>query len=607
MVQESSQPSMNSKIEIYNSRKIEFLKIAEALRRKHFQYSIIRLVIFIAGITAMILTFNYSIIFFIAIIILTIAGFGFCLFSQFKLEKEKKHHEALADINKNEVNTIINGSNSYYNGQHYEVDYHPYSLDLDIFGNFSLYRSLNRCKTYDGLLHLSNWISKLQALPDIHARQEAVKELTPDLTFRQELAAHLYCVSGQEESNPVTSIKKGFESNFEYANQPWITFYRMILPLIWLAIGIFSYFYSGWGYSLFLIFALLNFVLSVRYAKETNEIQTKISSSLNALGKYTEVLELIYSKNWNSKYLNELLRSEQKTTQVEALKQLKRLIDLLDYRLHMIPSIILNVGLLWDTRIVAKIGKWKENNDHFVAKMFETIGQAEAISSLATWAFNYEHYSYPDISKGEFNIKGSEMLHPLMNSNEAVPNDFSILQEHNISIITGSNMSGKSTLLRTLGLNMVLAYSGTKVAASEMTIPLVQIFTYMRIKDALEESVSTFKAELNRVNQILQLISQDSPSLILIDEMLRGTNSKDKLKGSIAMVKKLIESQSHAVIATHDIQLTEMAEEYPKNIKNYFFDISFQDGELEFDYRIKEGICDTFNASFLLQKMGLSI
>jgi len=167
-------------------------------------------------------------------------------------------------------------------------------------------------------------------------------------------------------------------------------------------------------------------------------------------------------------------------------------------------------------------------------------------------------------------------------------------------------MSGKSTMLRTLGLNMILAYAGTRVAASELEIPIVQLITYMRIKDALEESVSTFKAELNRVQQILELIKSDDQVFILIDEMLRGTNSKDKLKGSIAFVNRILEEQSHAVIATHDIQLTEMAKVHPNHIKNYFFDITFHDQELEFDYKIKEGICDTFNASFLLAQMGLT-
>jgi DNA mismatch repair ATPase MutS len=168
-------------------------------------------------------------------------------------------------------------------------------------------------------------------------------------------------------------------------------------------------------------------------------------------------------------------------------------------------------------------------------------------------------------------------------------------------------MSGKSTFLRTLGINMILSYSGTKVAADKFMTSLVQVVTYMRIKDVLEENVSTFKAELNRVKMMLDLLRSHTRCLFLIDEMLRGTNSKDKLEGSIAITKEILEYEGYAIIATHDLKLAEYGDGFPNEVNNFYFDISFEGKDLKFDYKIKEGICTSFNASFLLNQLGLDV
>ena len=183
-------------------------------------------------------------------------------------------------------------------------------------------------------------------------------------------------------------------------------------------------------------------------------------------------------------------------------------------------------------------------------------------------------------------------------------NSFELKPKDKVIIITGSNMSGKSTLLRTIGLNMILGYTGAKVAASYLSIPIVRIVTYMRIKDALEENVSTFKAELNRIKMILTVLEENNDAFILIDEMLRGTNSKDKLNGSIGITKKLLESNAYSMIATHDIKLAELGNEDDR-IANYYFDIDYKNGDLVFDYKVKSGICENFNASFLLGQLGI--
>ena len=228
----------------------------------------------------------------------------------------------------------------------------------------------------------------------------------------------------------------------------------------------------------------------------------------------------------------------------------------------------------------------------------------ECLSSLATWSFNHPQYNYPNIHDQYLQIETEGIEHPLIPDNQNVSNDFTLRPADKVSIITGSNMSGKSTFLRTLAINMVLGYTGTKTAASSLSMPIVNIVTYMRIKDALEENVSTFKAELNRISMILEVLKTDKTAFIFIDEMLRGTNSKDKLNGSIGITKKLLSSDTYAMIATHDIKLAELGEK-DDNIANYFFDIDYKNGDLVFDYKLKEGICENFNASFLLGQLGI--
>jgi DNA mismatch repair ATPase MutS len=273
----------------------------------------------------------------------------------------------------------------------------------------------------------------------------------------------------------------------------------------------------------------------------------------------------------------------------------------------MFMGAVLNVFFLWDIRIIYMITQWQDLNQHTITKVFDLIGKMEALSSLSTWSFNHDHFAYPTFSEDTFELSTQDMGHPLLDMNVNVHNDFQSTVQDHITIITGSNMSGKSTFLRTIGTNMVLAYAGTRVHARQLECSVVQIISYMRIKDALEESVSTFKAELNRIQMILEELANNKNCLILIDEMLRGTNSRDKLKGSIGITKKLMSMEAYVMIATHDIKLAEMGRKHTEQIKNYFFDIDFQDGDLKFDYKIKPGICENFNASFLIGQLGIDM
>ncbi len=235
------------------------------------------------------------------------------------------------------------------------------------------------------------------------------------------------------------------------------------------------------------------------------------------------------------------------------------------------------------------------------------MGEFEAISSFATLHFNHPGWSFPVFKEEHFYIDGQEIGHPLINSAKRVNNSVNIENKGRVMIVTGSNMAGKSTYLRSIGINTILAMAGSVVCATAFTLSPVQLLTSMRIADNLEESTSTFYAELKKLKTVIDKVNNNEKVFILLDEILRGTNSYDRHTGAVALTKQLIKQNAAAIIATHDVELAKLKEEYPNNILNYHFDVQVNKQELYFDYRLKEGICTSLNASILMKKIGIEL
>ncbi|WP_394331798.1 MutS-related protein [Mucilaginibacter mallensis] len=228
--------------------------------------------------------------------------------------------------------------------------------------------------------------------------------------------------------------------------------------------------------------------------------------------------------------------------------------------------------------------------------------------SLTSLHINYPEWAFPQIADGDgYTLTATELAHPLIYPNNRVDNDYELENAFHIDIITGSNMAGKSTFLRTIGINTVLALAGAPVCASRMGVSVITIISYMRIKDSLNESTSTFKAELDRLQMLLAAVETEPKIFFLIDEMLRGTNSVDKYLGSKAVIEQLIRKNAVGMVATHDLQIAHLEQKYPSYVRNYYFDIQVKDGEMLFDYKIKHGECKTFNASLLLKQIGIDV
>ncbi len=601
---------MNQRISEYQELIKKYTDLATSEGKRSFNLSLLRLAVLIATIAMVIVSLDRPLFLLIGIV-----GFGAILFvyivmQQQRADRAKRQAEMAVKINENEINCLEHFENQYSDGSEYDLPKHYYTGDLDVFGQPSLFGLINRCRTYDGHQYLSQWLSQIEDRKTIVERQTAVQELEPMVKWRQRLANHLYTLQ-DHSANPADLLESLLQQDVAWADKIWIRIWSILTPLLWIGIGVLYYFDGDIGYVTASALAIANIGIMLYYGGRVSDVQGHLSAAVVQLSEYSDSLQHIMRQDYQSDYINQDLQPLKNTSEdghpVSQLKELKGIIDRMDYRLNMIVGFLLNVFLLWDLRIIKQLGQWQSSNQDILHQVFGLIGKMEALSSLATWSYNHPEYQYAELSEASFELSGTEMGHPLLDRGHHVKNSFTKTAQDPITIITGSNMSGKSTFLRTVGVNMILAYAGTRVCASSLRTSVVQLISYMRIKDALEESVSTFKAELNRVEMILSQIRTGAPSLILIDEMLRGTNSKDKLKGSIGITKKLMESGAYAMIATHDIQLAELGRDYPDHIKNYYFDIDFEDGDLRFDYELKEGICENFNASYLISQLGIEM
>ena len=269
-------------------------------------------------------------------------------------------------------------------------------------------------------------------------------------------------------------------------------------------------------------------------------------------------------------------------------------------------AIFLNILVLWDIQWVSRLERWKKEHHSNLANWFVSLNEFDALISLSTLAYNKPDWTFPTIHENA-TLKGIELGHPLIPSKELISNDFMMPTNEHIKLVTGSNMAGKSTFLRTVAINIVLALSGSKVCAKEMSLPHLDVYTSMRTTDALHENTSSFYAELKRLKIILDAVDRKEQVYFLLDEILKGTNSKDRHTGSKALIEQLIKSGGAGIIATHDLELSILESKYDGNLENLCMEVEVNNDELTFDYKLKKGVSKSFNATTLMRNMGIKI
>jgi DNA mismatch repair ATPase MutS len=314
------------------------------------------------------------------------------------------------------------------------------------------------------------------------------------------------------------------------------------------------------------------------------------------------LLRVFNLEKYNSTHLRDL-SSITHEAEVKITK-LASLLTALDARLNFMTNIVVNGLLLYDLQCVYRLEKWREENGELLAGWLDALAEIEVTNSLSTYTFNHPHYAFPVFSETQ-HIKAEALGHPLLAESVCVSNNFRAGDPQSVLLITGANMAGKSTFLRTLGIAIVLAYNGAPVCAKSFSCSVMHLRTGMRTADSLKDQQSYFYAELNRLKSITEELRTKKPLLILLDEILKGTNSTDKQAGSMALVKQLIDQPCLALVATHDLALGVLEENFPQQVKNYHFEPTIENDELSFDYKLKEGIAEKMNATFLMKKMGI--
>jgi len=559
--------------------------------------------IFIAVVFLILLYFAFSTPYIFLLFILEIPvaiAFTILVLKHSSLYDQKIHLENLVKINQIEERSLAGDISGLDAGLEFIDPLHPYTHDLDIFGDGSLFQSINRCNTTQGKKYMAQRLSHSSFLPaEIDAQHQAVQELKSETDFRQHFQA-----SGME----INENSGDYQQLLHWVKQsPFIyssLFYKYILtilPLVTIGLVVAAFFSTAFR-PFAILLAISQWAILGLNLKKVNAFHESISQKKNILEKYARLLHYFQKENFSSPVLKEL-RSRAHEADVK-VKSLASLVSSLNARLNALTNLFVNSLFMYDLQYVYRLEKWKHQNAENLKMWLDVIRDTEVLCSLGTFAFNHPSFTYPEISS-TLNIKAVGLGHPLIQPDECIVNDVHIGRGQSVLIITGANMAGKSTFLRTIGVNLVLALTGAPVFAKEFSCPVINIRSGMRTADSLKDHQSYFYAELNRLKIIMDELRSDKPLFILLDEILKGTNSTDKQSGSIALVKQLIPHPCLALIATHDLALGELEKEYPDQIKNYCFEANIENDQLSFDYKLKRGLAQKMNATFLMRKMGI--
>lgn len=519
-----------------------------------------------------------------------------------RIQLDVSFYKALAKLNQDEADFLSGKPSVYADGKEYIDPHHPYSYDLDLFGAGGLFSYLNRCSTQFGKEALSRSLLH----PDtkqITARQDAIAELKEKLDFRQSLQAHGSLLDTREKE--MRQLKAWLVTPASSGNKVW-QFIAYLLPAI--STGTLIYYFvteEARALNLFYQLFVLNLVVAVAFSRKIM-VQLSVSTSVTKiLQQFAGQLKQIENEQFQSPLLKELQQrlSTGNETASGSISKLAALFNYLESVVNLVVSTVLNGLFIFHVHILFRLEKWKTVQGNKVIPWLDLLGEVEALNSFANLAYNNPDFCRPLVSDKE-TLVAKEMGHILIRPEKRISNSISFA-ENKFVILTGSNMSGKSTFLRTLGLNLVLARAGSNTCAKEFIFYPYSVHVSMRISDSLQDNESFFYAELKRLQAIIHELESGEKTFVILDEILRGTNSNDKHQGTVGLIHKLVNAGACGIIATHDLTVSDLHQTYPAYISNKCFESQIVGDELLFDYRLKDGVCTRLSASFLMAKMGI--
>jgi len=579
----------------YTSQIDSFQKQLKSIKKKLFASSMLRLALFVL--------MCYGVYFFfgdargvIAVILVGGALFVFLISRHSDLTFQKKLFQELIRLNKKELKALNRDVLDFPEGNEFQDNFHYYSQDIDLFGKASFYQYLNRTATKEGAEKLAEKL-KSNHIDNILQKQDAIKELALKAAWRQDFTGYASISKSETSTIEVVHLLK----SHSFFVPKMMRIFSLVFSLV--SVGVFAALFAEIiGLKQVLLWFFIGLGITGIYLKKINKLSEESSKIQDVFQQYRYLLLQIEKTGFATAKLKELqsqiaVKNEKPST---IARKFSNQLDNLDQRNNMLFGIFANGFLLWDLYQSYHIEQWMKTYAHKAEDWFTAIAEMDALNSLANFTFNHPTYTFPEITETKNVIEARDFVHPLLDPAKAVTNNFKI-ENQQFFIITGANMAGKSTFLRTVSLGIVMANVGLPVCASAFAYSPIKLITSMRTTDSLTDDESYFFSELKRLKFIVDQIATDN-YFIILDEILKGTNSTDKALGSKKFIEKLVASHSTGIIATHDLSLCEV-EKHHDEVKNYYFDAEIIDDELHFDYTLKNGIAQNMNASFLLRKM----
>ncbi|MFV0592956.1 MAG: MutS-related protein [Draconibacterium sp.] len=584
----------------YHQQNVLFEKDLKRLTKKIRRMAWYRLVLFIS----LFLPFSFLGLSWLAggLTLLLLVLFFYLIKINIRFDRQRKKCAVLKQLTEDELLALDHSFLHFKNGAEFLDTNHFFSYDLDLFGDGSLYQFLNRTSSIGGAKKLAAWfLVPSKNKDEIEGRQAAVRELSQKRKWRLQFLAEgkLFEETGAESRE----IIAWSETEFDLRNPKLTQWIIRIIPVVTLLAAI----PAVWGISnTYLVFSVLvQWLTMFFYRKRIAYFFRFFGRKSQLLSKYMKLLEQIEQESFQSDYLKRLQKDCKNPSAGKTFRQLKKRVAEFEYRQNLLVGFALNSLLLWDIRCVFRLWRWHQENHRSLVKWIDTIAEMDALISMANFADNHPGFEYPAINHEGFVFEALELGHPLIRQEKRICNDFELSGWSKVMIVTGANMAGKSTFLRTVGVNLLLAQAGAPVCAKRMTVTPIDLYTNMRTTDSLLKDESYFFAELKRIKGVLDRLQAGDRIFVILDEMLKGTNSVDKLNGSKELIRKLVQYQSVSLIATHDLKLSEMQNDFPEQVFNTCFEIRIENDELVFDYKLSDGVTKTMNATFLMKKMGI--
>ena len=530
----------------------------------------------------------------------SIIGFLALISSFIQLKNKEKYLIQLSIVYQNEIGCLNGNLNMFNNGSEF-ASAESFWDDLDIFQQGGLFHLINRSSTQYGLNELAKKLQNpLLNKAEIIEEQIAIQTLSKQIPLVETIITT--SLLHKTDYTSLDAIFVWLNSANQLHKSAWVKFIRYAFPMM--NIGLLCYAMVTGNISFFGISFLMGFLQIGYYFKYLQENFGLLNNKQAILKQYAAILKL-FSKieALDSTVLH--IHKENANQACTAILALSKIASRIDQRLNILIMTFFNPYFLYDIQNMWALEDWKIKYQHDLHKWMDTVAAIERYNSLAVYAYQYSENIYPNVLEKELAIQAKGVAHPLIKKQNRVPNDIFIGHTEKLLLITGSNMSGKTTFLRTLGVNLVMAQNGLPVCATAFSFLPMNIFTSIRISDSLQENTSYFMAELKKLQALKNGVKESSASLVLIDEILRGTNSDDKYYGSEQFVKELIQFNCISLFATHDLKLSELETEYPYQIANYCFESSIVNEKLLFDYIIRKGVAQNKNASFLMKQMGI--